>query len=172
MKFSLFFILIIAAGCSGKPNNSALPDTPKMSKAQAFLSDLKDSMISQYYSAGSDKEKQEILNKYGQQLKSFLRRNPMDSMRVTIDEVTVKGFTVTTKSHFSSIEFGSSITFKDNMPPRPDSVYRFMKSLKTGSYVLVNISYIGDGYINSPDSPMLPTFKIYAFPVPIQYKGK
>jgi hypothetical protein len=172
MKFSLFFILIIVAGCSGKPGNSILPDTPKMSKAQAFLSNLKDSLIYQYDAAGSNKEKQEILSKYGSQLKSYLRKNPLDSVRVTIDEVTAKGFSVTTKSHFSSIEFKSKITFKDSMPPRPDSIYKFMKSLKPGSTVLVNFAYTGDFEIGPPDSLMLSTFQIDAFPFPIQYNGK
>ena len=172
MKFPLFFILIFIAGCSGKPNNSALPDAQKISKAQAFLSDLKDSMIFQYNSNSSNKGKQEIIGKYGQKLQAYLMKNPLDSMRVAIDEVITKGFTVTTKAHFSSIEFKSTITFKDSMPPRPDSIYKFMKSLKPGSDVLVNMAYNGDFEINPPDSEMLSTFKIDAFPFPLQYKSK
>jgi hypothetical protein len=172
MKFFLIFILIILAGCSGKTDKFALTDTLKMSKAQAFLSNLKDSMVFQYHSVESYKEKQGILDTFVRQLQSYLRKNPLDSIRVTMDEVTAEGFTVKTKSHFNRIEFSSKITFKDSMPPRPDSIYKFMKSLKPGSNVLVNFGYTGDFEINSPDSPMLSTFKIDAFPVPLQYKSK
>jgi hypothetical protein len=160
------------AGCSGKTDNSTLTDTLKMSKAQAFLSNLKDSMVFQYNSAESYKQKQMILDTFVRQLQSYLRKNPLDSIRVTVDEVTAEGFTVKTKSHFNRIEFSSKITFKDSMPPRPDSIYKFMKSLKPGSNVLVNFGYTKDFEINLPDTPMISTFKIDAFPVPIQYKSK
>ena len=172
MKFSFIFILIILAGCAGKTDNSILTDTLKMSQAQAFLSNLKDSMVFQYNSVESYKEKQEILDTFVRQLQSYLKKTPLDSIRVTMDEVIVEGFTVKTTSHFNRIEFSSKITFKNGMPPRPDSIYKFMKNLKPGSTVLVNFGYTGDFEINSPDSPMLSTFKIDAFPVPIQYKSK
>jgi hypothetical protein len=143
-----------------------------MSKAQAFLSDLKDSLISQYNAAGSDKGKQEILDKYRQQLQAYLMQTPMDSMRVTIDEVTTKGLTITTKSHFSSIEFNYGLTFNGSMSPRIDSIYEFMKSLKEGSDTVVNFSFTGACQVNRPDSAKLSTFRIYAFPVPLQYTVK
>ena len=98
--------------------------------------------------------------------------SPLDSMRVTIDSVTTKDFAVRTKSHFAGVEFYSKITFADSMPPRPDSIYKFMKGLKPGSNILVNFVYTGDFEINSPDSPMLSTFRINAFPVPLPYGGK
>jgi len=172
MKGCLCFMLIIVAGCSGKNGNSALPDPIKLSTSQAFLNGLKDSLIYQYNSVGSGDEKQKVLDKYGQQLKAYLRHSPMDSILVTIDSVTTKGFTVRTKSHFTGIEFYSKITFADSMPPRLDSIFKFMKDLKPGSNVLANFGYTGDFEINTPDSPMLSTFRINAFPCPLQYKGK
>jgi len=172
MKLSLFFILIVVTGCAGKTDHSIFVTAPKMSSAQAFLIDVKDSVISQYHAAGTEEKKQEILNKYSQQLQDFLMEKPMDSMQVTIDSVTVNGFSVWTKSHFSSIEFSGRITFKANMPPRPDSVFKFMKNLKPGSDVLVRLGYLGTSKINSPDSPMLPTLIIYAYPAPIQFTNK
>jgi len=168
----LFFILIILSGCSGKHGSSTLSDTLKMSTAQAFLSDLKDSMIYQYSLVGSNDEKQKVLDKYYDKLKTFLLHKRMDSIRVTIDEVTAKGFAVTTKTHFSSIEFYSKITFKDSMPPRPDSIYKYAKSLQQGSTVLLNLAFNGDFQIITPDSTKLVTFKIDAFPIPLQYAGK
>jgi hypothetical protein len=143
-----------------------------MSTAQAFLIGLKDSMIYQYNSVGSNNEKQKILDEYFQRLKIFLIHKPMDSMKVMIDEVTVKGFSISTKVHFNSIEFSSKITFMGSMPPRADSIYKYAKSLQPGGIVLLNLAFNGDFQIISPDSSTLTTFKIDAFPVPIQYKGK
>ncbi len=50
---------------------------------------------------------------------------PIDSIKVTFDEVTVKGLTVTTKSYFSSIEFNYGLTFGGAFSPRTDSIYKF-----------------------------------------------
>lgn len=172
MKVSVFFMLVIVTGCSGKTDHSVLPGTPKMSNAQAFLSDLKDSMISQYHSAGSDKGKQGILDKYLLKLKGYLTQNPMDSVRVTMDKVIINGRTITTKSHYSSIEFEYGLTFNDSMSPRIDSIYEFMKGLKEGSDTVVNFSFTGACQVNNPDSAKLATFRIYAFPFPLQYAGK
>ena len=36
----------------------------------------------------TDKEKQEIMDKYGQKLKVFLRHIPMDSIRLKIDSIS------------------------------------------------------------------------------------
>jgi|SRR6185437_150188 len=172
MRFCLFFIIIVIGGCSGKPDTSATYGKLKMSKAQTFLSDLKDNLIYQYNAAGSEKEKQEILDKYHKQLQIYLMQTPLDSMRVTIDEVKTKGLTVTTKSHFSSIEFNYGLTFNGNMSPRIDSIYQFMKGLKEGSDTLVDFSFTGACEVNRPDSAKISTFRIYAFPVPLQYIKK
>jgi hypothetical protein len=172
MKLYIFVVLIFISGCSGKPNVSTTFGTLKTSGAQAFLSDLKDSLVSQYNVAGPEEEKQKILDKYRKQLQVYLVRTPLDSMRVTIDEVITKGLTVTTKSHFSSIEFKYGLTFSGSMSPRIDSIYEFMKSLKGGSDILVNFSFTGTCEVNRPDSAKLSTFRIYAFPVPLQYTGK
>jgi hypothetical protein len=172
MKFSLFLILIILGGCSGKSKTSALSSTLKLSKSQLFLSDLKDSLTSEYISVRSEAQKQEILEKFHQQLVDYLTHHPMDSMKVTIDEVTTKGRTITTKSHYSSIEFEYGLTFNGSTSPRIDSIYEFMKGLKEGSDTLVNFSFTGACQVNSPDSVNLSTFRIYAFPIPLQYGGK
>jgi hypothetical protein len=166
-----FFILIIVAGCSGKTDHSVLPGTPKMSNAQAFLSDLKDSMISQFHSTGSETKKQDILERYHQRLEDYLIHHHVDSMKVTIDEVITKGRTITTKSHYSNIEFEYGLTFNGSMSPGIDSIYEFMKGLKEGSDTLANFSFTGACQVNSPDSAKLWTFRIYAFPVPLQYTG-
>ena len=172
MKFLLFFILIILGGCSGKPNTSTLSDRLKLSKSQLFLNGLKDSMMSEYFSARSETEKQKILERYHQRLEDYLTHHPMDSMKVTIDQVVSKGRTITIKSHYGSIEFEYGLTFNGRMLPRIDSIYEFMKSLKEGSDTLVNFSFTGACQVNIPDSAKLSTFKIYAFPVPLQYTGK
>lgn len=96
----------------------------------------------------------------------------MDSLRVTIDEVKANDSTVTTKSHIEEIEFGGKITFNGKLPPKLDSIFKFMKNLKPGSTVLLNMDFDGDFQINRPDSPMAPIFKIGAYPIPIQYKAQ
>ncbi len=93
-------------------------------------------------------------------------------MKVTIDKVITNGKTVTTKSHYSSIEFEYGLTFNGSMSPRIDSVYEFMKGLKEGSDTVVNFSFTGVCQVNNPDSEKLSTFRIYAFPVPLQYGRK
>jgi oligoribonuclease NrnB/cAMP/cGMP phosphodiesterase (DHH superfamily) len=143
-----------------------------MSKSQIFLNDLKDSLMVEYISTRSETEKQTILERYHQRLEDYLTHHPVDSIKVTIDEVITKGRTITTKSHYSSIEFEYGLTFDNSMSPRIDTIYEFMKSLKEGSDTLVNFSFTGACQINSPDSAKLPTFRIYAFPVPLQYTGK
>jgi hypothetical protein len=172
MKFPLFLMLIILGGCSGKPKSSTLAGGLKLSKSQLFLNDLKDSLMSEYILARSETEKQEILERCHQQLENHLTHNPLDSIKVTIDEVIAKGRTITTKSHYGSIKFEYGITFAVSMSPRGDSIYKFMQSLKEGSDTLVNFSFTGACQVNSPDSTKLSTFRIYAFPVPLQYSGK
>lgn len=172
MKFSLFFIIIILGGCSGNPKTSTLFQGLKLSKSQFFLNDLKDSLMSEYISAKSETEKQDILERYHRRLEDYLTHHHVDSMKVTIDEVITKGRTITTKSHYSNIEFEYGLTFNDKMSPRIDSIYEFMKGLKEGSDTLVNFSFTGVCQVNSPDSAKLSTFRIYAFPVPLRYTGQ
>jgi hypothetical protein len=93
-------------------------------------------------------------------------------MKVTVDQVVSKGRTITTKSHYNSIEFEYGLTFNGSMSPRIDSIYEFMKSLKEGRDTLANFSFTGACQVNSPDSAKLSVFKIYAFPVPLQFTGK
>jgi len=96
----------------------------------------------------------------------------MDSLRVTIDEVNVNGYTVTTKSHVNEMEFSGKITFRKELTPRLDSIYNFMKSLKPGTNVLLNMAFDGDFGINKPDSPGVPIFNIGAYPIPIECKSQ
>jgi hypothetical protein len=172
MRILPIFTLIILTGCSGKPEASSFSDSMKMSSAQIYLNNLKDSLKIQYSAVRSTAEKQVILDICFRRLKDFLRETPMDSLRVTIDEVKVNGFTVTTKSHIKEIEFSGKITFEGKLPPRVDSIYKFMKNLRPGSSVLLNMAFDGDFQLNRPDSPMVSIFKIGAYPIPIQYKAQ
>jgi hypothetical protein len=171
MKYGLFSFLIILAGCSGSSNSSSLADR-QFSKSQFFLTGLKDSLVSEYRLAKSQIERQELLERYQQRLEDYLMHHPIDTMKVTIDEVLVNGKTIRTKSHYSGIQFEYGLTFNSNMSSRIDSIYKFMKGLKEGSDTLVNFSYTGACQVNSPDSANLSLFRIYAFPVPLQYTGK
>ncbi|HMG68759.1 MAG TPA: hypothetical protein VK588_13765 [Chitinophagaceae bacterium] len=170
MKFFLLVMLIVLSGCFTKPD--ALPGMQKFSKSQGMLLRLRDSLLSHYSSAGSEIEKRNILEDYHQKLLAYLINNPMDSIRVTIDEITTDGLTITTRSHFDKIAFKYGLKFNTDRSPRIDSIYRFMKSLKEGTDTLVNFSFTGACQVNSPDSARLPTFIIYAFPIPLQYNRR
>jgi hypothetical protein len=169
MRILPFFVLVILAGCSGKPAASNFADQTKLSIDQMYLCNLEDSLKMQYSAAQTTAEKESILDTCFRRLKFFLHHAPLDSLRVSIDEVIVNGYIVTTKSHFKEIEFGGKITFKSDLSPRLDSIYKFMKSLKPGSTVLLNMAFDGDFQLNRPDSPQVAIFKIGAYPVPIQY---
>src|ERR1700742_1710308 len=127
INFFIFSFLFILAGCSSGSNPSGLVTREKISKSQLSLSELKDSMISEYRSAKSQMERQEILEKYHQRLEDYLIHYPMDSMKVTIDEVLASGRTIRTKSHYKEIQFEYGLTFNSNMSPRIDSIYKFME---------------------------------------------
>lgn len=172
MRILPLFMLAIFAGCSGKPAASSSTDSLKLSIAQIYLGNLEDSLKIQYTAAQTTAEKQSILDTCFRRLKDFLRNTSMDSLRVSIDEVKVNGYTVSTKSHFKEIEFGGKITFGSGLSTRLDSIYKFMKNLKPGSTVLINMAFNGDFQLNRPDSPNVAIFKIGAYPIPIQYKGQ
>ncbi len=171
MNYLLFLFFIFICGCTSKPNTYTLSSNGTLSKSQIFLTSLKTSLISEYNSAKSEKEKQNILNKYHQRLQDYLTHHRIDSIKVTMDEVKVKGKTIFTKSHQSGVEFEYGLTFGDSMSSRIDSIYEFMKNLKEKSDTVVNFSFTGACQVNSLDSTNLSTFKIYAFPVPLQYSG-
>lgn len=172
MKFYLFCVLSLLAGCSGHSNSAGAVGKQPLSINQLILIALKDSLIVDYSAANSQEKRQLILQEYQARLEDFLMHRPMDSMTVTIDEVVVNGRTVTTTSHFSNIQFQYGLTFSGTRSPGMDSVYDFMKGLRQGGDTLVNFSYTGACQVNRPDSGNIPVFKIYAFPVPLQYTRK
>lgn len=172
MKLFFFSFIIFLAACSDRSNSSALAGKQKFSKGQLFLNDLKESLVTEYAAAGSKTQKQYVLERYHQRLERYLMNYSIDSIKVTIDEVLVKDSTITTKSHFNGIQFQYSLTFNGYMTPRLDSIYEFMKSLRKGSDTLANFSFTGACQVNSPDSTNLWTFRIFAFPFPLQYAKK
>jgi hypothetical protein len=172
MKCFLFFFVTILAGCSSGSNPSNLIARQKISKDQLILSQMKDSLISDYSTAKSQQEKQNILGQYHLKLQTYLISHSMDSLRVTIDEVSVNDRTIRTKAHYGDIQFEYSLTFGSKMSPKLDSLYEFMKGLVKGSDTSANFSFTGACQVNNPDSAKLPTFRIYAFPMPLQFTGR
>ena len=170
MKIFIFLSLIFLNSCSGKPINK-LSDTVKPSKAQSYLNNLQDSLKSEY-TAAPETIKMEILDKYHERLQQYLMSHSIDSIKVHIDEVVIKGRTITTKSHFNSIEFKYGLTFEDNMSPGTDPIYEFMKGLKAGNDTIISFSFTGACQINKPDNINISTFRIFAIPIPLGYKRK
>jgi hypothetical protein len=172
MKFCVFCFLILLAGCSGHSDSRRAIGKHTYSTDQHRLIALRDSLAVEYNSATSPIRRQLLLLQYQQRLDNFLSHHPIDSIYVTVDAVLVNGRRVTTKMHHQNIQFQYGLTFNGSMSPRLDSIYAFVKGLKKGSDVLVNLSYTGACQVNPPDSGNLPVFKIFAFPVPLQYTGK
>ena len=143
----------------------------KLSRAQLFLNNLRDSLEVEYAQLSSEQTKNEVLEKYHERLQTYLLENYIDTIRVTVDEIVKDGWIVTTRLHDSDIEFKYSLTFKDSMPARVDTVYKFMLGLKPGNDTTVNFSFTGASQVNNPMDKTVPTFRIFAFPVPLQITG-
>ncbi len=89
----------------------------------------------------------------------------MDSIKVHVDSVIVKGWTISTNFHCNrDISFQYRLTFTDSMPARLDSLFQFVKNLKPGSDTTLNFSYMGEHDLNSPLNTSETVLKIYAFP--------
>ena len=142
-----------------------------VSAAQSFLNNLLDSLKVEYEQTSSRKAKQDVLAKYHERLQAFLMGNRLDTIKVTVDEIVKDGWTVTTRLHNADIEFKYSLTFKENMSGRVDSAYQFMLGLQPGNDTVVNFSFTGACQVNSPDDETLPTFRIFAFPVPLAFSA-
>jgi hypothetical protein len=148
------------------------PDTLKISKAQQFFNKLKDSLTVEYAQASSKESRETILEKYHERLQNYLMENYIDSIYVTVDEILIDGWKVTTRLSDKDIEFKYSLTFDENMSTRADSVYKFMLALEPGTKKRVNFSFMGASQINPPNDSSVPTFRIFAFPIPLEYTEK
>ena len=164
MKFLLFAIAFVFYGCSGRQNSIKIEREP-LSFAQIYLQNLVDSFKTEYKSQEAQLLRDSTFSKYQKKLYTFLSENFIDNIKVHVDSIVVKGWTVLTKLHCNKdIAFQYSLTFTKNMTKNEDSLFSFAKNLKMGSDITANFSFMGSQKINDPNDSTLPTFLIYAFP--------
>jgi hypothetical protein len=166
----IFSLSIVFCSCSNGRNKPTFNEI-KLSKSQAFLNNLEDSLEFEYLATSSETSQMQILDKYHALLQSYLMTHAIDSIRVTVDEIKDSGWTITSRFHYNKIEFKYGLTFKENMPSRDDSLYKFVKGLKPKSDTNINFAYMGSCQVNSPNNKTLPVFRIFAFPFPLQFTG-
>jgi hypothetical protein len=171
MKLFFVLILFILSSCTDKQKRVSSGIT-KLSTAQIFLNNLRDSLKAEYVTADSETMKQAILDKYHKRLQIYLMKNPIDSICVTVDEIIVDEWTVTTRFHHNNIQFQYQFPVLKSMAKINDSLFRFLKGFETGQDVLVNFSFMGACRVNRPDDNALPTLLIFAFPLPLAFNGK
>jgi hypothetical protein len=86
---------------------------------------------------------------------------------VHVDSVVVKDWKIVTQFHCGKdIQFRCGLTFRDKMRPNEESLYLFMKGIKSGTDTLVNFNYMGWPEIGNPTDNSVPIFNIFAFPAP------
>lgn len=169
------FLLLIALSTlisCATDNNQTLEERKTYSKTQQRLLQLVDVYMSEYAVAKLDAEQEEVQSKYVNIIQSYLRDSlggSIDTMSVTVDSVIQEGWKVTTQFHTGDIEFKYGMTFKDSMDARNDSLYQFMRNLKPGEEVTVNFVHMGAGEVNNPEDKRTKVFRIFAFPVPVNY---
>jgi|SRR5579859_600668 len=171
MKHFRCCILFIFLSCSHGAKNDA-GKTSNPSKGEFFLHTLEDSLQSEFLAASTDVAKDAVLKKYHDQLQDYLMVHKLDSINVVVDTVIVNGLSVTTRFHHDRIQFQYCLTFMKDMPARDDSVFNFMKNLRTGSDTSVNFNLAGSCQVNNPVSGELPVIRIFAFPAPLSFTSK
>ena len=144
-----------------------------LSAGQMFLHNLRDSLKIEYRKGLSEQDKILTIQKYHDKLESYLLKKPIDSIRVTVDEIVKNGMTVTTRFHDNDIEFKYGLNFgNDSMTPRLLKVYNFMIGLKPGTDTITSFSFTGACKVNRPDDNTVPTFRIFAIPIPLELGDK
>lgn len=167
MRIVLLIIFPLLYSCSEKKTeNKALP--VRVPAIQKSIQNLVDNYKADYKNATSDSLRNEVKKEYDRMIYTLLSEKAIDSMRVTLDSVIVNGFKITTKAHCNrDIAFQYSLTFINDMTPRQDSLFQFMKNLKQGSDTLIGFSYMGNHGLNNPLDNTQPVLILYAFPTPL-----
>jgi len=158
--FGLTLLFLVACADKSKSND---PKKINFSAAQIGIQNIVDSFKLEYKKGNT----QELRDKYKQKIYDYLADNYIDSIRVHVDTVIIDSLTITTAFHCNKdIAFKYSLTFKKNMAPNEDSLFRFMKGLRAGIDTTISFAYTGSHELNDPQDTSLPTLRIFAFPTP------
>lgn len=138
-----------------------------MSTAQKVQTII-DSFKLEESSATSVTLRDSILTKYNEKIFDYLSYHSLDSVRVRVDSVIVKGLTITTKFHYDQdIAFQYGLTFLKDMSAKHEALFQFMKGLPIGSDTTVNFTYMASHELNSKPDTSSPTLIIFAIPEPV-----
>lgn len=171
-QLSLLPLAFFCTASCANDNRELAEEKRYYSQTQQRLFQLTKDYKSEYTLAYPDSAKKEVQNKYVMIVQSFLSDSLggfIDSMRVTVDSVIQTGWEVTTQFHTREIEFKYSLTFKDSMNSRIDSLYQFMRNLKPGEEVTLSFEYMGTGELNDPEDKGTRIFRIFAIPLPLNF---
>ena len=170
MKPFFAILFIIAAACSG--NEKKVPPALHHSKAETTLDNLVDSFKSEYASAGSVTAKDAVVFHYKIKAENYLSDHYLNHMRVHVDSVIVKHWTIDTKFHVSKdLVFASSMQFHKHMPKTEATLFKFMKNLKQGTDTNIDFIYIGKFELHRPEDTLHPALIVNAYPLTYQVHG-
>jgi len=165
----IMLLAVMLIRCQDKP----VQPKPYISRAQSFLISLKDSLEAAYAKAETDTEKKTILKDCRTMLDEWVWNHGLDSITVTIDEVSIKGWTIETSCHNAFTQFKFRLTYTDRDHPdrapipKMDSLFQFTKALKRGSRAMLNFDYTGACQVNDPFAKGEYPFRIFAFLIPL-----
>lgn len=146
-----------------------------LSPTQIHLHNLFDAYEVEYKAATGAIEKNELKNRFGLTVKSFL----VDSMKQQTDTITVKvgrikqmkDKKIAAQLYSGDIEFRYYGNLEEIPVMQRDSILRFIKTLKRNSTVTVGFIHQKGLVVSNPDSNKLKPLILFAFPVPLHYKS-
>jgi hypothetical protein len=166
----VFTTILISLIClvSCKQHKKDITKKVSSSIAQRQIQYLVDTFKLEVGKEQDAEKKDSIRVKYAYKFYDLLSNIYIDSLRVHVDTIIVDSLSVTAAFHCNNeIAFKYSLIFLENMDPRQDTLFRFMKGLKPGQDTMVNFAYMGSHQVRLPNSGETPVIKIFAFPTPV-----
>jgi hypothetical protein len=168
IKACFYFILLNAMlACSGHAKKEQ-----EYSGTQTQLLEILDKYKSEFTASNPD-QREHVRDKYSKRLADLLVDSMgrfLDSMKVTVDTVIQEGWKLTTKFHTRGIEFRYGMTFKDSMVPKLDSLYQYLRALKSKEQIMTDFDLLGGAVLNDPVDNNESVLLIHAFPDPMRFQ--
>ena len=139
------------------------------SETQRYLFQLLDNYKAEYFDSKLLEEKETVRSKFQSKIQYFLVDSldrSIDSILVSVDTVINDNWLVTTQFHTNDIEFKYGMKFQEDMPPKFDSLYKFMIGLQAGKEVTVDFVLLGGVELYLPDNKTQKILRIFAYPSP------
>ena|SRR5688572_8582919 len=163
------FLVLMVNGCIGKSGKDVVLEN-QYSETQRRLFKILDDYHQEYALAKDEELKDGLQKKYSTILQAYSIDSlgqVFDSIAVTVDSVVIDGFVTRTQFHTKDIEFKFQLDLKDTIAGNTARYYRFLQNLKPDSEVILNFKHIGGTEINKPGDMLKKTFRIFAYPTPL-----